>query len=98
MNSDSALFVGIDVHRRTNVAQIMGGQGQEMASLRFANNRTGAADLEQQLAVLAESGSGYFSECASENIVKNGHDYKGAQKYHCYDFDAYGTLGKKRTR
>ncbi|MCP4169095.1 MAG: IS110 family transposase [Chloroflexi bacterium] len=34
---------------------MMDGQGQEMASLRFANNRTGTADLEQQLAVLAES-------------------------------------------
>ena len=35
-------------------------------------------------------------ECASENIVKNGHDYKGSQKYHCYDCGAYGTLEKKR--
>ena len=34
-------------------------------------------------------------ECASENIVKNGHDYKGAQKYHCHDCGAYGTLDKK---
>jgi transposase-like protein len=34
-------------------------------------------------------------ECASENIVRNGHDYKGTQKYHCHDCGAYGTLGKK---
>jgi IS1 family transposase len=25
-------------------------------------------------------------------MVKNGHDYKGAQKYHCKDCDAWGTL------
>ena len=31
-------------------------------------------------------------KCGSENIVKNGHDYKGAQKYHCHDCGAYGTL------
>ncbi len=34
-------------------------------------------------------------KCGSENIVKNGHDYKGAQKYHCRDCGAYGTLDKK---
>lgn len=34
-------------------------------------------------------------ECASENIVKNGHDYKGSQKYHCHDCGTYGTLDKK---
>ena len=26
------------------------------------------------------------------NIVKNGTDYKGKQKFHCLDCDAYGTL------
>jgi len=35
-------------------------------------------------------------ECASENVVRNGHDYKGTQKYHCHDCGAYGTLDKKR--
>jgi transposase len=54
MNSDTTLFVGIDVHRRTNVAQMMDGQGQVVANLRFANNRTGTADLEQHLAELVE--------------------------------------------
>jgi IS1 family transposase/transposase-like protein len=34
-------------------------------------------------------------KCSSENIVKNGHDYKGAQKYHCRDCGSYGTLDKK---
>ncbi|MCO6450590.1 MAG: IS1 family transposase [Caldilineales bacterium] len=34
-------------------------------------------------------------ECSSENIVKNGHDYKGAQKYHCHACGSYGTLDKK---
>ena len=47
--------MGIDVHRRTNVAQMMDGQGQAVASLRFANNRTGTTDLEQHLAALAET-------------------------------------------
>jgi len=32
------------------------------------------------------------TKCNSTNIVKNGTDYKGAQKYHCLDCDAYGTL------
>lgn len=34
-------------------------------------------------------------QCGSENIVRNGHDYKGAQKHHCHDCGAYGTLEKK---
>ena len=31
-------------------------------------------------------------KCKSIKIVKNGTDYKGKQKYHCLDCDAYGTL------
>ncbi len=31
-------------------------------------------------------------KCGSENMVKNGHDYKGAQKYHCKTCGGYGTL------
>ena len=31
-------------------------------------------------------------ECESDNIVKNGKDYKGDQKFHCHACDAYGTL------
>jgi len=34
----------------------------------------------------------HCSQCGSENIVKNGTDYKGSQKYHCHDCGAYGTL------
>ncbi|HEX3053170.1 MAG TPA: IS1 family transposase [Aggregatilineaceae bacterium] len=30
--------------------------------------------------------------CGSEQMVKNGHDYKGAQKYHCKHCHRYGTL------
>ena len=31
-------------------------------------------------------------KCGSDNLVKNGHDYKGAQKYYCKACDSYGTL------
>ena len=30
--------------------------------------------------------------CNSEDICRNGHDYKGAQKYHCHRCKSYGTL------
>jgi IS1 family transposase/transposase-like protein len=30
--------------------------------------------------------------CGSDRLVKNGHDYKGAQKYHCKGCGRYGTL------
>ena len=30
--------------------------------------------------------------CGSQNLVNNGHDYKGAQKYHCKDRMSYCTL------
>ncbi len=32
------------------------------------------------------------TQCASTNIVKNGQDYKGSQKFHCHDCGAWGTL------
>ncbi len=32
------------------------------------------------------------TKCNSIDVVRNGHDYKGAQKFHCYDCEAYGTL------
>ena len=35
-------------------------------------------------------------KCGSVDIVRNGHDYKGAQKYHCNACNAYGTLDTKR--
>jgi insertion element IS1 protein InsB len=34
-------------------------------------------------------------KCDSVDIIKNGHDYKGAQKFHCKACKAYGTLVKK---
>jgi len=37
----------------------------------------------------------HCTKCGSTNIVKNGTDYKGDQKYHCLDCDAYGTLEPK---
>jgi len=36
-------------------------------------------------------------KCGSENIVRNGRDYKGAQKYYCHDCNSYGTLDEKST-
>lgn len=35
-------------------------------------------------------------KCGSENMVRNGHDYKGAQKYYCHDCKSYGTLHAQR--
>ena len=35
-------------------------------------------------------------QCGSEHIVKNGRDYKGAQKYYCHECGSYGTLDKKK--
>ena len=35
-------------------------------------------------------------KCGSQNMVKNGHDYKGAQKYHCKNCVSYGTLEAQR--
>ena len=34
----------------------------------------------------------HCTKCNSANIVKNGTDYKGDQKFHCLDCKAYGTL------
>jgi insertion element IS1 protein InsB len=34
----------------------------------------------------------HCSQCGSEDIVKNGADYKGDQKYYCHHCHAYGTL------
>jgi DNA-directed RNA polymerase subunit RPC12/RpoP len=30
--------------------------------------------------------------CESPNLVRNGHDYKGSQKYHCKDCGRYGMV------
>lgn len=34
-------------------------------------------------------------KCNGVDIIKNGHDYKGAQKFHCKACSSYGTLDKK---
>ncbi len=33
--------------------------------------------------------------CGSQEIVKNGHDYQGSQKFHCKSCQRYGTLGAR---
>ena len=35
-------------------------------------------------------------KCGSAKLVKNGHDYKGDQKYHCKTCGGYGTLDAQR--
>lgn len=35
-------------------------------------------------------------KCGSENMVRNGHDYRGDQKYHCKTCASYGTLQAQR--
>jgi transposase len=51
------LLVGVDIHRRTNVVQVMDGAGEIMTGpQRVANNRSGTATLITQLAVLAREG------------------------------------------
>ena len=34
--------------------------------------------------------------CNSKEICKNGHDYKGTQKYHCHRCKRYGTLNASK--
>lgn len=36
------------------------------------------------------------ARCGSLDLVKNGHDYKGAQKYHCKACGRYGTLNRDK--
>jgi insertion element IS1 protein InsB len=36
-------------------------------------------------------------KCGSENMVRNGHDYKGAQKFYCKTCESYGTLHAQRS-
>ena len=52
------LLVGVDVHRRTNVVQVMDGQGQVLTSpMSLENNRAGTAELTTRLAEIAQAGS-----------------------------------------
>lgn len=57
MFTPDALLVGVDIHRRTNVVQVMNGQGQPVTTkLRLANNRPGTTSLVEQLAETAREG------------------------------------------
>jgi transposase len=57
MFTHTDLIVGVDVHRRTNVTQVMDGQGAVIERQgRFANNRTGTGCLAQHLAQIAQAG------------------------------------------
>jgi transposase len=52
------LLVGVDIHRRTNVVQVMDGTGQALLGpVRVANNRPGTKAFISQLAVLAREGN-----------------------------------------
>lgn len=58
MFSTTDILVGVDIHRRTNVVQVMDGSGQVLLSrLRVANNRSGTANLVNQLAQTAAAGA-----------------------------------------
>jgi transposase len=57
MFTETDLIVGVDVHRRTNVTQVMDGAGQVIERPgRFANNRSGTTQLADCLAKIAVSG------------------------------------------
>jgi transposase len=57
MFTTSDLLVGVDVHRRNNVVQVINGVGDSLAKPQHvANNRPGTAALIQQLADLAHQG------------------------------------------
>ena len=45
--------------------------------------------------MIVETNNRRCPNCASEDIVKNGSDYKGDQKYHCHYCGGYGTLEAK---
>jgi transposase len=58
MFATTDLLVGVDVHRRTNVMQVMNGLGERLTRpQRVANNRSGTAAFIQQLADLACAGN-----------------------------------------
>ena len=57
MFSTTDLLVGVDIHRRTNVVQVMAGNGQLLTSkMRVSNNRPGTATLTKQLSQIASEG------------------------------------------
>jgi hypothetical protein len=55
---NNSLIVGVDVHRRSNVVQVMDDQGQVLTtSLVVSNNRQGTAHLADCLAEAARRGN-----------------------------------------
>jgi len=57
MFATNDLLVGVDVHRRSNVMQVMNGVGEMLIKpQRVANNRPGTAAFIQQVADLAQEG------------------------------------------
>jgi transposase len=67
MFSETALIVGVDVHRRTNVMLVMDGHGEVADNHRcFANNGTGTDHLADYLAQVAESGGFQAIHIAAE--------------------------------
>ena len=58
MFTTDSLLVGVDVHRRTNVVQVMDGSGQILAGPQhWPNNRPGTAAFISHLASLARAGN-----------------------------------------
>jgi transposase len=67
MFSDTALIVGVDVHRRTNVMLVMDGHGDVVEDHRhFANNGTGTSRFTDYLALMAQSGGFHTIHIAAE--------------------------------
>lgn len=67
MFTTSDLLVGVDVHRRNNVVQVINGVGDSLAKPQHvANNRPGTAALIQQLADLAQAGGFAHIHIAAE--------------------------------
>ena len=67
MFTTSDLLVGVDVHRRNNVVQVINGVGDSLAKPHHvANNRPGTAALIQQLADLAYEGDFAHIHIAAE--------------------------------
>lgn len=57
MFTETDLIVGVDVHRRTNVTQVIDGAGEVVERPgRFANNRTGTEQLVTRLVRIAQDG------------------------------------------
>lgn len=58
MFTQDSLLIGVDIHRRTNVVQIMDGQGQVLTrTMRVDNNQPGTMRLIEQLAETARQGN-----------------------------------------